>query len=149
MVTSQIMNQNIIALSWKQPFATAMLFGKIETRSWNTNYRGRVLICASQAPFSIDAAKLICGPKLYSKLCDLVSQDMDTLLCNGFAIAIGDLVDCRPMRRTDMDKCYVPFNHSLFCHVYENVQKIHPFSWTGAQRWKKVETQDKKSITIL
>jgi len=28
--------ETILALSWKQPFATAMLYGKIETRVWNT-----------------------------------------------------------------------------------------------------------------
>ena len=47
----------IKALSWKQPYASLMLKGKIETRSWPTNYRGLVLICASKAPYSIKEIK--------------------------------------------------------------------------------------------
>lgn len=39
------------ALSWKQPYARAMLYGKEETRSWNTKYRGWVLICSSKISY--------------------------------------------------------------------------------------------------
>jgi hypothetical protein len=38
------------ALSLHQPWASLILFGikKYETRSWETNYRGKLLICAAQ-----------------------------------------------------------------------------------------------------
>ena len=38
------------ALSVKEPWASLIRSGKktIETRTWNTNYRGKLLICTSQ-----------------------------------------------------------------------------------------------------
>lgn len=35
------------ALSWKEPYATLMLHGKVETRTWPTDYRGLVLNCVA------------------------------------------------------------------------------------------------------
>ena len=42
------------ALSIKEPWATLILEGKktIETRTWKTNYRGEILLCASKNPKS-------------------------------------------------------------------------------------------------
>lgn len=42
---------SIRALWWREPYASLMLQGKVETRTWNTNYRGLVLICASIKPY--------------------------------------------------------------------------------------------------
>jgi ASCH domain. len=38
------------AISLKEPWASLMLEGKktIETRVWKTNYRGKLLLCASK-----------------------------------------------------------------------------------------------------
>jgi len=42
------------ALCIKEPWATLILQGKktIETRTWTTNYRGEILLCASKNPKS-------------------------------------------------------------------------------------------------
>jgi hypothetical protein len=44
-------DQKLMALSWKQPYAELMLHGKIETRTWQTKYRGWVMVCASKQPY--------------------------------------------------------------------------------------------------
>jgi hypothetical protein len=45
-MNTEFLNQEIRALTWKEPYASLMLHGKIETRTWYTKYRGLVLICA-------------------------------------------------------------------------------------------------------
>lgn len=141
----------ILALSWKQPFATAMLYGKIETRTWKTNYRGLVLICTSQKPYKISIArKDICGDRLFSKMAYAMrNKNTGTLTLNGYAIAIGKLIDCRPMQPEDEGKCFVKYRSDLFCHVYEDVKQIKPFTWKGKQRWTKVSPLDIQNIEYL
>ena len=88
--------ESMLALSWKQPFGIAMLHGKIETRTWNTKYRGLVLICASRIPYSKNQIIEITGAHQFNRLNEV---------CNGLtskvgnAIAVGRLVDCRKMAR--------------------------------------------------
>lgn len=64
------------ALSIKEPWAGMILAGlkHIETRTWSTNYRGDLLLCASKKP-------------------------KDTL--SGYAFAIVELHNCRKMSITD------------------------------------------------
>src|SRR5690606_2314359 len=114
--------EKIMALSWKQPFATAMLYGKIETRTWNTNYRGLVLICTSQKPYDVTTVGSICGDKLLANMCKAMRNDSGTLDLNGYAIAIGRLVDCRPMSIEDEEKAFVKYRPNLFSHIYEDVR---------------------------
>lgn len=156
----------IMALSWKQPYASLMLLGKIETRTWNTNYRGLVLICASQGFYSESQIMAISG--------EVQTQHaFVALLQNGIkeergkAIAIGRLVDCRPMNRMDEDKCFVKYRtpwqvkkemkdgsikmvtKKLYCHIYEDVKPIKPFEWKGCQGWKKVDDEIIKKIIFI
>ena len=125
----------IKALSWKQHYASLMLKGKIETRSWPTNYRGLVLICASKAPYSIKEIKSMSGDETLIRI-----NDMLTGFCpNGVAIAVGRLVDCRKMRIEDEEKAFVKFNEELYCHIYEDVRPIKtPFPYKGRQKWGKI-----------
>jgi hypothetical protein len=67
----------------------------------------------------------------------------------GKAIAIGRLIDCRPMRKEDEDKCFVQFFPDLFCHVYTDVQAIKPFPWKGKQGWSEVSPEVKSKIILL
>lgn len=50
------------AISLKQPFANLVCEGKkkIETRVWNTKYRGDVVICSSQTPKIEPYGKALC-----------------------------------------------------------------------------------------
>ncbi len=137
--------EKMLALSWKQPFATAMLHGKIETRTWNTNYRGLVLICASKLPYINKVILNITGERQYIRLMELFFGG----LVLGQAIAVGRLVDCRPMQLADEDKCFVKYHSDLFCHIYEEVQAIKPFAWKGSQGWKIVEQSIVDAIEII
>jgi len=145
-------NEVIRALSWKQPYAEMMLHGKIETRTWNTNYRGLVLICASKKGYNFNQVYSIAGDKQILRITDVLGRNNDHwygLHRSGIAIAVGRLIDCRPMRKEDEDKCFVEFHPDLYCHVYEDVKEIKPFDWKGSQGWKKLDEETIKKITLL
>lgn len=141
-------DQEIRALSWKQPFASLMLHGKIETRTWDTKYRGWVLICTSKKPYSIDEEKLIMGAEQFMRVykCGLRLNELNM---NGYAIAIGRLVDSIPMTEDHEDACFVKYQEGLFCHIYKDVQAIQPFAWKGSQGWKTLDESVKNQIITL
>ena len=148
-------NEEIRALSWKQPFASLMYYGeKIETRTWSTKYRGLVLICVSKKPYTPQELFRITGPLQMIRINDLfvkqTGMDFHKIgkATAGTAMYIGELVDCRKMKREDEDKCFVQFNPGLYCHVYKNVRRIEPFPWKGSQGWKKLSAEDKAKINI-
>lgn len=137
----------IMALSWKEPYGSLMLRGKFETRSWQTNYRGLVLICTSKQSYRVDALMKIAGPKQFNRILDLIA-DRKIVMINGAAIAIGRLIDCRPMVKKDESKCFCEA-HSCFCHIYEDVVPILPIPWKGIQGWKRVPKEIISQITIV
>jgi hypothetical protein len=163
----EILSSEVRALSWKQPYASAMLCGKIETRSWSTNYRGLVLICVSKEPFAPREITEISGSIQEKRmLLNLLSKGLWKYY-NGFAIAIARLVDCRPMTKEDEAATFVQYKepwtetavrgkhkqykmveHRLWCHVYEDVTPITPFTFKGAQGWKKLEGNFIKSFIL-
>jgi len=149
----QFGDEKVLALSWKQPFGTAMLFGKIETRVWATKYRGWVLICTSKMSYAEPTVRNISGNSLFEKMCVTMRSDAEseegTLNLNGYAIAIGRLVDCRPMNPLDETTAFVKYHPDLFCHIYEDVRAIEPFAWKGTQGWKEVTNEIKQQIIIL
>lgn len=94
------------AISIKEPYASAIRRGEktIETRTWTTNYRGKLLLCASKRPKSA---------------------------ISGNAFAIGDLVDVRPMKKEDerLAKCRIYPN--AYSWVLENIKLIKLFPVEG------------------
>lgn len=143
------LNQSMSALSWKQPFGTAMLSGKIETRTWSTKYRGLVLICTSKTPYERDSLIEICREEQFEQLFYVIENDKTTFDKNGYAIAIGRLVDCRKMELSDEAKTFVKYRKDLYCHIYEDVKPIKPFAWKGAQSWKKVAPSIIDKIVLI
>lgn len=144
-------DEKILALSWKQPFASMMLYGKIETRGWITKYRGLVLICASKKDYNFDQVYNIAGERQVFRITDILTRINGHYLNNyrsGMAIAIGELIDCRPMKPEDEDACFVKYYDDLYCHIYKNVCPINPFTWKGKQRWTEVTSEQRKSINI-
>jgi hypothetical protein len=128
------------ALTWKEPYASLMLCGKIETRTWKTNVRGTILICASQKPYKHNDIARISGPYQMDRMAEAFKKHNIKNICDnyGYAIAIGDLVDCRPMKPTDEDDCFVIYRPGLWCHIYKNVQPITPFIFKGKQGWTEL-----------
>lgn len=137
------------ALSWKEPYASLMLHGKIETRTWNTSYRGPVLICASKKSYQRNEVLVISGQMRLVRIGGVLGVNQVGFPRAGHAIAIGNLVDSRPMQIEDEYKCFVKFHSGLWCHVYENVQPIEPFPWKGSQGWKKLTEEQKSLIKII
>ena len=143
-------NEKILALSWKEPFGSMMLHGKIETRTWGTNYRGLVLICCSQKAYSLQQVDAICGGernagRIVGKLGQFW-KNTDTL---GMAIGIGRLINSRRMIPTDEEKAYVAYYDDLYSHIYEYVRPLKPFPWKGSQGWKTVEQSIIDKIELL
>lgn len=138
------------ALTWKQPYASLMLSGKIETRLWNTPYRGWVLICAGQTTFKVwDVIKLSGVDQAKRIMHWEYGKEEAIKEHTGKAIGIAWLADCRPMRRDDEDACYTSYDADMFCHVYENVQPIKPFPWSGKFGWSTVKAETKKGLQFI
>lgn len=76
-------------ISLKEPYASLIMNGikKIETRSWKTNYRGKLYIHASVSKIS----KEILSNKELMELVDINNLSFGNIICS------CDLVDCIPM----------------------------------------------------
>lgn len=163
---SEILSQKILALSYKQPYAAMMLHGKAETRTWNTTYRGLVLLCASQKPYSVQETINIAGQHQFDRIQTALRGHHQEAYIMQQAFAIGRIVNCRPMTKADEDICYVqywepytttekradgtPYQklHQLFVHFYADVQAIKPFQWKGTQGWKELKMVEKERIVV-
>lgn len=109
MITSEM---ELKALSIKQPYASLMLHGKIETRDWHTDYRGLVLICASKAPFGLQDIEKVSGLRQVDRILGLLPGYYNSAPV-GQAIAVGRLIQCRPMVKSDEDACFVRWRDEL------------------------------------
>jgi hypothetical protein len=94
------------AISVKEPWASKIMFGEktIETRTWKTNYRGEILICASANPKSDYSGK---------------------------ALAIASIVECRPMVKADEKKACCPIYPGAYAWLLSDVKRIEGFPVKG------------------
>lgn len=112
------------AISLKQPWASYVAIGRktIETRTWSTKYRGKLLIVSS---------------KTFDKNCPF-DNFLGLVLPLGMALAVVNLVDCRPIRLKD-EKMAMIYRSDLYAWVLENIQKIEPFPVKGQLRIYEVD----------
>jgi hypothetical protein len=140
----------IRALSWNQPYASLMLHGKIETRSYPTKVRGKVLICSCVKEYNFKVVDKISTQQGRFNIYRILNTEPSCYnLPKGKAIAIADLVRCRLMQPGDAPLCYVEYRPGLWCWVFENVQAIQPFPWKGKQGWSILDDATKAKIKIL
>lgn len=144
--------KEIRALSWRQPYASMMLNGKrFETRNWNTKYRGYVLICSSMKPYNLHDISKFSGWAQFNRVRNALQIDGigygEHNLPLAHAIAVGRLIDSRPMMREDVPQAYVDYNPALFVHEYEDVTLIKPFFWKGSQGFRSLTEVEKTLIT--
>jgi hypothetical protein len=93
------------AISIREPWASMFLENKsIETRTWKTDYRGNLLLCASKYPKSEISGK---------------------------AFAIANLIDVRPMVREDVVKACCEMYDGAYSWVFGKIEKIQPFPVKG------------------
>ena len=98
---------SIKALSLKQPWANMIASGQktIETRTWSTKYRGPLLIVSSKVPNIAPA---------------------------GCAVAVANLVDCRPMTKDDEKAACCAIYPGAFAWVLKDVKPIgNPYAMQG------------------
>lgn len=102
------------ALSVKQPWANMIAAGEktIETRTWATRYRGEILIVSSKTPNIAPA---------------------------GYALAIAELVDCRPMTTNDQKAACCPIYPKAHSWVLQNIRRVKQFPVKGQRRLFEVE----------
>ena len=95
------------ALSLKQPWANMIVSGEktIETRKWRTFYRGDILICSSKIP-KIEPA--------------------------GFALAIVNLYNCRPMCQRDVERACCDVYPRAWAWLLRDIRPIEPFPVKGS-----------------
>jgi hypothetical protein len=94
------------ALSVKQPWANLIASGKktMETRTWGTTYRGELLIVSSKKPVIAPA---------------------------GFALALVNLVECRPMTLSDERFACCEIYDRAVVWILDNIRAIKPFPLIG------------------
>ena len=111
----------IKSLSVKQPFASLIAFGekRIEVRSWPTHYRGRILICASKAPYS---GAMLAPDTLKTPISDAREYMgfFNTMFPTGVMVGLVDLVDCRPMLPEDSNVALIDYIPGAYSWVFEN-----------------------------
>ena len=93
-------------ISVKQPWANLISNGNktIETRTWNTNYRGELLIASSKKPDVYPA---------------------------GCVVALATLIDCRDMELEDEDFACCQYRDGLKAWVLDNIRKVRPIPIKG------------------
>jgi len=108
-----IITTELKGLSIREPWAGYIRDGPkdIETRTWHTNYRGWLLLCASQKPKG-----------KYSS--------------NAFALA--KISDSRPMIKADEPRALVKAKQGLFSWVLSEIVPLNPFPVKGALSLFKV-----------
>ena len=97
------------ALSVKQPWANLIASGAktIETRVWETPYRGELLIVSSRQPAIAPA---------------------------GCAVAVVRVVDCRPMTKNDESAACCNLYPGAWAWVLDGVRAVEPWAVRGQLR---------------
>jgi len=116
------------AISVKQPWANFIADGEktIETRTWSTNYRGSLLIVSSKNP----------------DLENFPEMEVEGNGPYGYAVAVADLVDCRPMEPEDAEDAGCECYENAVAWVLENIKKIEPFPVKGSLGVYEVEVPE-------
>lgn len=103
------------ALSVIQPWASMIASGEktIETRTYKTNYRGDLLICASRTP----------NPNF--------SKDEMDKLPKGVALCLVRIADCVPMTAIHEAAAKCQVYPKAWAWILEDVRAIEPFPVKG------------------
>lgn len=120
------------AFSIKQPYANKILTGlkTIELRSWQTTYRGDLLICTSRAPALFLKKLQEVDRDGRNKVVDKEYGDEDYMYF-GKALFVVELYDVAPMKKKDEVDADAIFSKDLFSWHLRNVRPIKPFDVKG------------------
>ena len=120
------------ALSIKQPWANFILDGSktIEIKSWQTLYRGDLLICASQTPASFLKKTSIVDSEGRNKVVDK-EFEVEEYMYFGKGLFIAELYDIQPMKKEDEDQALADLLPECFSWFLRNVRPVILFEVTG------------------
>lgn len=139
------------AISLWQPWASLVSTGakKIETRSWRTNYRGPLLICAAKKREVKALIYYLACWNFQGGLAPLKDMKLDMTFNSwagiktkdlpfGMALATVDLVDCLPVDEIPYglirpELCFGDYGPGRYGWFLENAKMIEPFPVTGRQ----------------
>jgi len=157
----------IKAISLWQPWASLIAVGakKYETRTWFTNYRGPLLICAAKGGLCTGAIlQLIENEPAFQKALEPllppecknpIPYDYRWGMVWGAAVAIVDLVRCwRTARFAKVDapgepeRTFGDFSLGRYAWELENVRPIKPFTVKGRPGLFEVEI-DKERLDAV
>ncbi|MBV5334198.1 MAG: ASCH domain-containing protein [Sulfuricurvum sp.] len=102
------------SLSIKQPWAEMIRLGQktLEIRSWQTSYRGDLLICSSAKQ-------------------DSSFETLPRSVLLGHALYIVELYDIKPMSRADEPSACCDYSPGLFAWHFRNIREIKPLPVKG------------------
>ena len=121
----------MIALSIRVPWINLIMRGKktIELRSWQTSYRGRLLLVTSKT-IDKDAPRWPHIPPLPL----------------GHAVGYCQLVRCRPMLPADVNDARCPYTPGYYSWNLADIRPIKPFPVRGKLRLFDVPLPQSKGI---
>lgn len=112
----------------KQPWASLIATGKktIETRTWQTKYRGDLLVVAS---LQLDKHAALVLPRIVHPLPPPAGDKHTYPL--GQAVAVVRVVDCRLMKKNDVTAACCDVYGGAWAWILEDIRAIQPFSVKG------------------
>ena len=131
------------ALSIQQPWCD-LIQNKhklLEIRSWQTKYRGSLLICSSQkvsSIFKIDKTKTE-GEKIYTF--DPADPDFNDYLHYGKALFVCDLIKIEPFEKTHCEQAWLQYSPGFFAWHFTNIRAIEPFAVKGKLNFFEIENE--------
>ncbi len=128
------------AISIRQPWATLIAQGTktIEVRSWQTNYRGPLLIVSGLNPFEGLKKFKETDSEGRHKVEDELFDDLKFLYF-GHAICICELYEIEPFARRHEKAALCPYYPDLFAWHIRNIQPVKPVSIKGKLNFFEVE----------
>lgn len=135
----------LVGLTIKQPFADYIGYGKVEARTWQTKYRGLVLIASAAKPYT---AKELADPRIITLRVPRGYPDPTELPGhNGSALYLARLADVRPLTPDDESFMrWAPGMSKWFGFHFEDVIPLHPVPVKGAQMLWPVADKVRRSL---
>ena len=136
------------SLSVRQPWASLQMQGAktLEIRSWQTSYRGDLLICASSkvSPlFKIDTKKRE-GNRVFTY--DPADPEFCGFLDYGKALFVCHLVDITPFEKHHERDAWITHIPGQYAWHLANIRPVEPFDVKGKLNF--FEVPDEKLIYI-
>lgn len=126
------------AISLTQPWASLLAAGqkRVETRSWQTSYRGRLAIHASKG-FPGDCQEL-CHSRHFAQALTAIGFDRPDQLPRGAIVGLGTLVDCRmtviaSQAISEVERAFGDYGSGRFAFFFQDLVDLRlPIPCKGA-----------------